>query len=206
MGNIVVGSALADNGMQISGYAMLHAASSASCYSQTNSAFPITSSNTNVPDTDGDFYTRSLGYTGHLSGIGVSTHNNMVNYYDTNDSVTTGAWDANNDAFKPNGIKGYGYYPNPAVLDPNNIWKVVVSSSSNRRQVVYKSESMAYVDHSLTGAIGANAGLAGSILSQQNENIFLQDHSYEFTHPLSDSNVLTIFQSVSTQFNLQINH
>jgi hypothetical protein len=200
MGNIVSGAALADYGMQVSGYAMLHAASSASCYSQTNSSYPIISSNTNVPDTDGDFYTKSLGYTGHLAGITVGI-SGIVNYYDTNDFAITTAWYANNDYFKPNAIKGYGYYPNPAVLDPNNIWKIILTSASNYRQIVYKSEAMAFVDHSLTGAVGANAGLAGPIQSHQNESDrYGADHSYEFTHPISDWNVLQLFRSICVQF------
>jgi len=209
LGNVVVGSALADNRMQINAYAMLHAAVSASCYSQTNSAYTVRST-ASVPDTDSDFFTKSLGYTYHLGKINEQVTNEIVNFFDENDPVITAVWDANNAATKPNSLKGYGYYANPAVIAPDNIWKVILSSATNYRPVVFKYESMGYVDYSLTGTIGSNTGLAGSVSSQVSEDVFqesfinqLNAHSYEFLHALSDPNIFPFYENLMSQLGVK---
>jgi hypothetical protein len=216
LGNAVVGAALSNNGMQINGYAMLHAAVSASCYSQTNppvSAYPVRSTNS-VPDTDSDSFTRSLGYTGHLGGVNNrSVTNGIVNYFDEYDPVINAVWDANNTFFKPQKfdvVNGYGYV---SVLLTNINSKVYLQSVHDaERSVVTSFEAMPYVDFSLTGSIGGNTNAAGSVGSQVNEDAFQESllnsfnaHSYEFLHPLSDPAVLLFYNQILQQFGIPLN-
>ena len=179
MGNVVASEAIKE-GMAPSHYALLHAASSASCYSNGTSAFTVTNTSYTVPDNDTDSFTQSLGYTGSLGGIS----GGIVNFYDQDDTTITTWWNSNNQYFKPQslllGLTGiYDYSPSAPSGHKLTLTTGVLIDTT--RLVTSPSEAKSYVDQSLTGAVGCNTAVAGSIPAVVSENVFGDSHSYEWT-------------------------
>jgi hypothetical protein len=201
MGNLVVGEAIR-GGLQLNHYAMLHAATSASCYSNQISSY-IYTNQFSVPDTDTDPFTRNLGYTGYLGGI----TGGVVNFYDEIDSVITTDWDFNNSTFKPQvlllGLSG-GYAYNPDAISGQKL--ALITGLDQSRFVINASESKPYVDQSLTESIGSLPNLSGAIVAGVSEDVFGDDHSYEWDHGIQDINVAGFYVSLmGTQcFNIRI--
>jgi hypothetical protein len=194
MGNVVVGQALRQ-GMSISHYALLHAATSASCYSNAISAYPATN-NYAVPDNDADSSIKSMGYTGYLGGIG----GGMVNFYDQLDGVITSAWNFNNSNFKPQilhnsfGITYGAYYYNPNLAVNRRIGVNLDYGAITRP--IDSFEAKAYVDQSLTGSVGSMTSIAGSVSVKVPEDVFGNRHSYEWDNPLQNVNVFNFYNSL----------
>jgi pimeloyl-ACP methyl ester carboxylesterase len=193
MGNIVVGEALCE-GMAVSHFAMLHAASSASCYDNATSSYPI-ANNYRTPDTDSDSFTKSLGYVGHLGGIG----GGIVNFYDEQDTAIVDAWNYNNSHFKPQalllGLSGYYGYDSEQPSG-KKLW-LSAGLIPPLRYVTNSSEAKAYVDQSLTGSVGSNRASKGAIPENSiPEDVFGDSHSYEWDHPLSDQNTINFYNSL----------
>ena len=206
MGNMVVGEALRE-GMTANHYAMLHAAASASCYSNANFVYQMTNSGVQTADTDSDAGTRNLAYKGWLGGIGA----NPVNFYDVNDSVVRSIWDDNNSAFKPQqfigsipspwgGSNGYYYDPTAAVGQRLGISFLL----SVGRFVTEPTESKAYADFSRTGTIGgANKGnnsQGGSIVDSVDDSYFGDHHGNEWE--LKNQDLQQFYDDLLTSFDL----
>jgi hypothetical protein len=201
MGNLVVGEALKE-GMTISHYAMLHAATSACCYSNGSYTFPTTdTSGILVPDNDPDPGTSGLAYTRWLGGIGSSPKN----FYDTADNVVGFDWDANNTGFKPQGtLTGAYAYQGWQPVGQRLFYNTIIAT----RYLTDQGEVKAYDDHSLTGAIGHIATTSnGSISSSVNDTSFGNEHSSEWIRNIQDSNLQTFYQTLTgaSCFNLQVN-
>jgi uncharacterized repeat protein (TIGR03803 family) len=202
MGNDVVGEALKE-GMVVNHYALLHAATSASCYDNGTSSYPVTNNYT-VPDTDSDPATQKLGYTGYLGGIGSSVTGSIVNFYDEADLVITTAWNANNFAFRPQptifSIGGYYVYnSSPNLPSGQKAYLTIPGDDSHSpliRYVTDPAEGKGYVDQSLTGSIGSQNSLAGAITNNVPKDVFGNDHSYEWDHQIQDPET-TIFYNAS---------
>lgn len=193
MGNLVAGEALRE-GMNANHYAMLHAATSASCYSNNSFTYQATNFGPTM-DTDGNLSIRNIAYTGwlgHISG-------KPINFADNQDSVVGSIWNGNNSSFKPQvTLLGYkcGYtYPglvrskDPEFDDesqitdpPMNAWDSFVFL----RYVTDDREAKAYVDHSLTGAIGYNETQGGAVVDFVDDQRFGDSHSTEWDWDIQD--------------------
>jgi hypothetical protein len=207
LGSVVVGAALQE-GMKVQYYSMSHAAASASLYSSGTSCYAVTN-NFTTPDTDSDAFTRSLaysnyqgtsslGYIGYLGGISGNVGGGPItNFYDEGDSVITNIWGWNNEYFKPNVdslLSSYSYSTVAPSREKLQLWGV--SPFSPLRFVTDPSEAKAYVDQSLTGTIGSNTGLYGSVKARQDEDNMLDDHSYEWDNPIQDSVTLSFYETL----------
>jgi Alpha/beta hydrolase of unknown function (DUF900) len=201
-GNMVVGEALRE-GMSAKHYALLHAATSASCYSSGSFNYTVTNTGVVTADTSSDPTTRSLAYTGWLGAINA---NNLIatNFFDNQDSVVGFDWNANNLVFKPQryngslpsmvGLGNTGYaYDN--ILSLGNRLVVEYLLSPNRL-VSDPAEAKAYADFSLTGTIGignngAKETFGGAIFnSVDDSSAFGDEHSSEWNRNIQ---VLTPF-------------
>lgn len=201
MGNLVVGEALRE-GMTVNHYAMLHAATSACCYSNGSYSFPTTdTSGILAPDNDTDPGTSGLAYTKWLSGIGGSPKN----FYDTSDSVVGSIWDANNYGFKPQAVLTGAYaYQGWQPAGQRLFYNTLIAT----RYLTDQGEVKAYDDHSLTGAIGYIATTSnGSIASSNNDSAFGDEHSSEWVRNIQDSTLQTFYTTLTgaSAFNLQVN-
>ncbi len=203
MGNAVVGEALRE-GMKIQHYAMLHAATPACCYSNGIYTFPpLNASNPPVPDNDTDPGTSGLCYTHWLGNIS----GNPMNFYDVSDTVVGIVWETNNELFKPQPTLtgGYGY------LGTNPVGQRLFFDSGPSPSFRYlrdQGEVKAYVDYSLTGAIGQRATTSnGSIASSNNDNGFGDEHSSEWVRNIQDPTLQTVYQTITGPgcFNLDVN-
>jgi len=208
MGNLVVGEALRE-GMSIDHYAMLHAATAACCYNngsyaftRTETSYPLT-----IPDDDPDSGTKGLCYTGWLGGIG----GNPMNFYDTDDSVVGNIWGLNNYLFKPQSVLTGQYYYDPSASAGH---RLIYESYIAHRYLTDDGEVKAYLDHSLTGAIGHIATPAngttisnGSIINSNDDTSFGDEHSSEWVRTIQDSNLRTFYSTLSGSdcFNLEVN-
>jgi Alpha/beta hydrolase of unknown function (DUF900) len=182
MGNMVVGEALRE-GMAASHYAMLHGATSASCYSNGDFQYNVTNNGTLTADNDLDPATKNLAYSDWLGSIGVST----VNFYDSNDSIVGNTWNVNNSLFKPqtghNSIFNYYYVPTlPAGQ------RLGLNREGLLRNVTDPAEAKAYVDFSLTGTIGfgQNGTKGGSIADSVDDSYFGDEHSSEWDRNIQE--------------------
>jgi alpha-tubulin suppressor-like RCC1 family protein len=180
MGNIVVGAALRA-GLTLDGYAILHGATSASCYSNDRSPYPPDVSHAFASsESDSGVFTKTLLYRGFLGDVPARP----INFYDENDSAVTLAWNANSHFFKPQlynaGLSGYGYRSD--LPDGSRLYLTFLSGfgPASGRGVTNPSEAKAYVDFSLTGAIGGYSAVRGSIIGATNDNRFGDDHGAEW--------------------------
>jgi len=167
-----------------------------------------------TPDTDTDAFTRNLadsnyqgsasaGYVGYLGGISGNVANPIVNFYDENDSAITTWWNLNNHLFKPNTADGYEY--NPDYHPPGQRLYLVYDideDHSGSRIVTDPAEAKAYVDQSLTGTIGSNAGLYGAVAAQVSEDAMGQDHGYESNNPIQDPTTFSFYNDLMESYGL----
>lgn len=191
MGNMVVGESLR-LGASVEHYAMLHAATSASCYNNSRFSYPIINSGITVADYDGNPTVRSLGYSYWLAEI----PGHPINFYDELDSAVGTAWNFNNTHFRPDTSNR----PYPAVYNYDGSretpWQLAIDyldSHLSRRAVTDPAEAKAYVDRSLTGAIGCQRGEGGAVEDSVNDTYFSDDHGAEWNLPIQD---LTNFYEV----------
>jgi hypothetical protein len=72
--------------------------------------------------------------------------------------------------------------------------------------VISPSEAKAYVDQSLTGAVGVMTISAGSVADQQSEHAFGNSHSYEWDSQLNNPILLNFYNTLMGRqvFNLPI--
>lgn len=180
MGNMVVGQALAD-GMAVGHYAMLHAATSASCYTNERFSYPSTNSEKAAPDQDVAAAIRSLGYTGWLGEIG---SNDVINFADQLDSAVTTAWRFNNSHFRPQDLSAglIGSYVYQSSNSVNERVELIFTGADRLRvrRVTDPAEAKAYVDYSLTGTIGGIVASGGAVGSFVNDTYFGDDHGAEW--------------------------
>jgi len=208
MGNIVAGEALRQ-GLAVNHYALLHAASSASCYSQTPpDAFTEDGTLRVPPDHDPDTFTSSLGYTGYLNTI--KANRSIVNFSEPKDEVINSIWWDNYMAFKPQAIilnLSGGYHYDTTQPAGEKVW---VSMSflgiplPVTRTVYSSSESKAYVDYSLTDTIGHSTELKGAIKANVDESAMGKSHSYEWNCNLQDSVVQNFYDNLMTTFEIPL--
>lgn len=184
MGNLVTGQAIR-LGMDVRHYAMLHAATSASCYSNGNFQYQTSNLGVNTPDTDIDPPTRNLTYTGWLGQIAVAP----INFRNTQDSVVGSIWNYNNNHFRPQSYNGdlppdplghgtTGYFYDRSAASGQKLG--IIYALSVGRLVNDHSEAKAYVNYSLTGAIGFNETAGGSISDYVDDSYFGDEHSAEW--------------------------
>jgi pimeloyl-ACP methyl ester carboxylesterase len=202
MGNLVTGEALRE-GMTAGHYAMLHAATSASCYSNGDFSFQVTNTGVNTPDTDSEANVNGLaysakngnGFTGWLGSIG----GQPINFGDCYDTVVGWKWDYNNNHFKPQGFQNGNYRYN---VDQIKLSLIVFTTL---RAVTDQAETKAYINYSLTGAIGCNETQGGAVADYQNDNSFGDEHSSEWDRNIQDSALQSFYNTLMTKFEMAPN-
>jgi hypothetical protein len=201
MGNMVAGEALRE-GMPANHYAMLHAATSASCYGNQDFQYTVTNTGTPTADTDLDPGTRSLAYTGWLGSI----NGGPINFYDANDTVVGSKWNVNNALFKPQfgTIDVWHYFYNPNLFAGQKLG-FVPAGGATTRFVTDPAEAKAYVDYSLTGTIGLglNGTQGGSIVDSVDDSGFGDEHSSEWGRNIQQ--LLPFYNTLMDKFELKKN-
>jgi hypothetical protein len=176
-GNIVCGAALTDYDLTIDNYVLTQAAVPAGCYDVSGgqndpnsingyARFWAKEASNPTPD-----FADDLGYRGYLAALGVS--GNVVNFHNFDDyALASGRallgraevhWEANQDSYKPDGsfsnTNWYTYIPS----NPDGQRCQLVDAVFVGRFVTDPHESMALVARARSKAVGARAGVEGSI-------------------------------------------
>ena len=185
MGNLVIGEALRQ-GMSCTHYAMLHAATSASCYNDAMFSYPVTNAEVLTADTDPEPPVKRLGYSGWLGQIG----GGPINFRDDQDSVLGSAWNFNNNRFKPQVFSGSfytgRYYYDRSLPVDQRLGVTFLNRAIAVRAVSEQAEAKAYADYSLTGAIGFNETQGGSIQDSVDDSYLGDDHGAEWNWKIQD--------------------
>jgi hypothetical protein len=202
LGNAVVGEALRE-GMPASHYAMLHAATSASCYSNSHFSYQVTNVGVPTADTDTDSNVRNLAYTSWLGSISAP----IINFADNQDSAVGGTWNYNNDHFKPqNFVEAFytgHYYYDPSLSADQRLGVVFLNRDVAARSVTDVAEAKAYADYSLTGSIGFNETQGGSVGDYVDDSYFGDNHSAEWQ--LQIQSLETFYNMLLLKFELPRN-
>ena len=140
----------------------------------------------------------SDGYLGNIDG---SVQNGITNFYDETDRAITFWWNKNNSLFKPQplvlGLSG-GYFYDSSAVSGKKLGLVTAAL----RFVTDPSEAKAYVDQSLTGSIGSNSGVYGSVGDNQDEDSMGTDHGYEWNNPIQDSATFSFYNALMESYDL----
>ena len=177
MGNVVSGAALRSN-MQVTRYAMCNSALAAMAYDAS-----IVDNNYQTPDTDSD--------AGVRQNFGLASKVNPASTEIVNFSLgpdrALGAWDANNQFFKPQSfadLSGYAYNPSNAVGSR----LLYLSTFLNVKVITSTPEAMGYVTRSRSRAAGGKPETGGSVGSFVNMGVggfeFGNEHSAEWAYSI----------------------
>jgi hypothetical protein len=168
--------------MQMSNYALLHAAVPAGCYDENKQLQQFATSrtyvigniplwNTRTPDDDDGPITRGLPYRSRLRTL----NSNLVNFHLDNDRATVYAWELNN-ALKPDN----SFFYSRGEVDGSRIWK---NEAGISRTLSDPYEAMPYAAQSWSKCAGADGRTNGAITGNVDLNAsfaFQDEHSAEF--------------------------
>jgi hypothetical protein len=177
MGNVASGAALRSN-MQVTRYAMCNSAMAAMAYDAT-----IVDNNFQTPDTNADAGTRqTFGLANKLNPVPTE-----IVSFGLGPDRALGAWDANNQFFKPQ-VFGDGTYYVYAPNNPPGTKLEYLNWTPFPRFVSSVPEAMGYVTSSRSRAAGGRPETQGSVSSFVNMGVngfeFGNEHSAQWAYSI----------------------